>query len=223
MENVLIFGASGMVGQGVLRECLLDPRIKKIQAIGRTPVESDDERLQNFVHSDLWNYDSIQDQLRGFDACFFCLGTTSAGKTEQEYTHITQDLTLAAAQALVKLNPNMTFIYVSGQGADNTEKSKAMWARVRGHTENALRGLPFKAVYIFRPGMIQPLHDAESKTPSYRLMYRALRPVLPTLRKRFPNFITTTEQIGRAMLAVAANGADKAVLTNRDFDRIVPN
>ncbi|KAB0670605.1 epimerase [Oryzomonas sagensis] len=218
--RVLMFGATGMVGQGVLRECLLDSGVTFVQAVGRTPTGLANAKLRDLTHPDLWHYGAIEGELTGFDACFFCLGTSSAGKGEEEYTRVTYDLTMAAAQALARLNPHMTFVYVSGAGADGSEQGRVMWARVRGRLENALRRLPFRRVYIFRPGVIQPLHGIQSKTKSYRLLYRLLGPVLPLLRRAFPGRITTTERIGRAMLRVARYGADKQILEARDLEEL---
>ena len=166
--NVLLFGATGMVGAGVLRECLRDPDVGLVQTIGRTPTNQHDPKLREIVHPNLWDYTSIESQLSNFDACFFCLGVASAGMSEQEYTRLTHDLTLAAAKTLARLNPQMTFVFVSGAGTDGTGQGRLMWARVKGRTENDLRQLPFKAVYSFRPGVIQPLHGIRSRTPLYR-------------------------------------------------------
>ncbi|MGH8804497.1 MAG: epimerase [Polaromonas sp.] len=215
--NILIFGATGMVGRGVLRECLLASDVERVQTVGRTPVGQADPKLRDLVHADLFNYGAVEPELRGFDACFFCLGVSSAGMTEAQYTRLSYDLTLAAAQTLSRLNPGMTFVYVSGAGTDGTEKGSIMWARVKGRTENALLRLPFKAVYLFRPGVIQPLHGARSKTGSYRILYGLLKPVLPLLRTVMPKLIVTTESVGRAMLAVARNGAAKPVLEVGDI------
>ena len=217
--KVILFGASGMVGQGVLRECLLDPDITTIVAIGRSPLSQPHEKLREIVHQDLFNYAPIEGQLRGYDACFFCLGVSSAGMTEADYRHITYDLTIAAAQTLAKLNPNMTFIYVSGVGTDSTESGRTMWARVKGQTENALLRLPFKAAYMFRPGYIQPLHGIKSKTSSYRALYAIVTPIYPLLHALFGKYVTTTEQLGRAMIQVAKHGAPKQVLEGEDIHR----
>jgi uncharacterized protein YbjT (DUF2867 family) len=216
--KVIIFGASGMVGQGVLRECELDPDITAIRLVGRSASGKLGAKTDEVVHSDLWDYRTITSQLSGFDATFFCLGTPSAGKSEAEYARVTYDLTLAAAAALAKVNPSMTFVYVSGDGADSTEQGRVMWARIRGKTENALQRLPFKAVYVFRPGVIQPLHGIQSKTRLYRVTYRLGRPLLPWLRAAFPNSITTTECLGRAMIAVAKRGYERTILTAKDFE-----
>lgn len=215
--NVLIFGATGMVGQGVLRECLLADDVQMVQTIGRSATGVSHPKLKELVHNDLFDYRAVEADLVNFDACFFCIGVASSGMAEAQYTRLTHDLTLAAAQTLARLNPPMTFVYVSGAGADSSETGKTMWARVRGRTENALQRLPFKAVYVFRPGIIQPLHGIRSKTGSYRWFYTLTRPLLPLLRALMPNTILSTEIVGRAMLAVARHGAPKAVLEAADI------
>ena len=218
--NVLLFGATGMVGQGVLRECLLADDVTRIQTIGRTASGQQHPKLRELVHQDMFDYGAIEADLTNFDACFFCIGVTSSGMTEGEYTRLTYELTLAAAQTLARLNPQMTFVYVSGAGADSSETSKTMWARVRGRTEKALQRLPFKAVYLFRPGIIQPLHGIRSKTDSYRWFYGLTRPLLPLLRRLLPNTVLSTQIVGRAMLAVVRHGAPKAVLEAADISAL---
>jgi uncharacterized protein YbjT (DUF2867 family) len=221
--KVILFGATGMVGQGVLRECLLDPEIERVVAVGRTASGVRDGKLREIVHANLGNLASIETQLAGCDACFFCLGVSSAGMEEEDYTRVTYGFAIAAAETLCRLNPAMTFIYVSGQGADSSEKGRTMWARVKGRTENALLRLPFRAVYMFRPGAIQPMHGARSKTASYRYLYAVLGPLLPLLRALFPNQILTTEQIGRAMLAAVRRGYSKKVLESADIRALAVN
>ncbi len=218
--NVLIFGATGMVGQGVLRECLLAADIDRVMTVGRTDTGAQHPKLRGLVVPDLMNYSGLESELQGFDACFFCLGVSSAGMDEAQYSRLTYDLTLEAAQVLARLNPQMTFVYVSGAGTDSTERGRSMWARVKGRTENALRRLPFKAVYLFRPGVIQPLHGARSKTTSYRVSYMLAKPLLPLLRALFPHHVLTTESVGQAMLAVARHGAPKAVLEVGDIHAV---
>ncbi len=215
--NVLLFGATGMVGQGVLRECLLDPEVRRVLTIGRTATGISHPKLREITHRDLSDYNPIESDLSGFDACFFCLGISSAGMTEKTYTQVTYDIPLAAAQTLVRLNPNLTFIYVSGAGTDSSEQGRSMWARVKGRAENALLRLPFAGVYMFRPGAIEPRHGARSRTASYRIIYNLAKPLLPLLRRAFPHHITTTEEIGRAMLVVARRGAGKQILESRDI------
>jgi uncharacterized protein YbjT (DUF2867 family) len=215
--KVLLFGATGMVGQGVLRECLLDPGVEVAVSIGRSVSGVSNSKLREIVHADLTDYSTIESQLIGFDACFFCLGISSAGLTEDQYSRITFDITLSAAETLARLNTGMTFVYVSGAGTDSTERGRTMWARVKGRTENALLRLPFKAAFMFRPGIIVPRFGARSKTKSYRVLYTLSRPVLPLLRRAFPNQVLTTDEIGLAMLIVARHGAPKAVLETRDI------
>jgi uncharacterized protein YbjT (DUF2867 family) len=220
--NVLIFGATGMVGQGVLRECLQDAGVERVQTVGRTATGVRAPKLREIVHANLTSYASIEAQLSGFDACFFCLGVSSVGMSEADYERVTYDITLAAAQTLVHLNPGMTFVYVSGAGTDSSERGRMMWARVKGKTENALLRLPFKAAYMFRPGAIQPLHGVRSKTAAYRVLYSLTAPLLPLLRRMFPGLILTTDQLGRAMLVVARQGASKKVLESRDISALAP-
>lgn len=217
--RVLIFGATGMVGGGVLRECLHADDVELVQTVGRTPTMQTHPKLREIIHANLWDYTRIEPELTGFDACFFCLGVSSPGMTEADYTHLTYDLTLAAATTLVHVNPAMTFVYVSGAGTDSSETDRQMWPRVKGRTENALRRLPFKAVYLFRPGIIQPLHGIRSKTASYRVFYTLTAPLLPLLRALLPNLILTTEQVGKAMLAVARTGWRTPVLEAPDIRR----
>lgn len=215
--KVILFGATGMVGQGILRECLLDPDVQQILSIVRTPSGQQNEKLRELVLPNFFDYSDIESQLTGFDACFFSLGVSSAGMDEAKYTHLTYDLTLAAATTLAKLNRQMTFIYVSGAGTDSTERGRSMWARVKGKTENDILKLPFRAAYMFRPGFIQPLHGIRSKTRLYQTIYTVLNPILPIARALFPNSITTTEQIGRAMLQVAKHGYPRPILESKDI------
>ena len=214
--KVILFGASGMIGQGVLRECLLDPAVDTVLAIGRGATGASHPKLHERVFADLMDAAVIGPEAVGFDACFFCLGVSSAGMSEADYRRVTHDLTLAVAQRLAKLNPAMTFIYVSGAGTDSSEKGRSMWARVKGETENALLRLPFKAV-MFRFGAVIPLHGITSRTRLYRVIYAATRPLWSLLKALFPKDITTTEQIGRAMLTVARQGAPKRVMETRDI------
>ena len=215
--KVLIFGATGMVGQGVLRECLLDQDIDAVCTIGRSATGVHDTKLRDVIHGDPFHYDGIEADLRGFDACFFCLGVSAAGKSEVEYERLTYGIAIAAAQTLSRLNPDMTFVYVSGAGTDNSEKGRTMWARVKGKTENAILRLPFKAAYMFRPAGIAPMHGERSKTPAYRIAYALTKPLFPLLRRLFPSYITTTEEVGLAMIYVARQGAPKRILENLDI------
>lgn len=207
-----------MIGQGVLRECLLDPGVESVAMIVRSVTGRQDAKVREIVHTDFLEFAPIEQELSGFDACFFCLGVSSAGMSEESYRRVTYDYTLAAARVLARLNPNMTFIYVSGAGTDSSERGRSMWARVKGKTENELLRLPFRAAYMFRPGLIVPLHGIQSKTKVYRAVYTVLGPVLPLLKGRFPKYVTTTEQIGRAMLMVARQGWPKRVLESSDIN-----
>jgi len=217
--KVLLFGATGMVGQGVLRECLLDPDVESVVSIGRGATGTQHPKLRELHHSNFLDFSAIENQLSGFDACFFCLGVSSAGMSEEQYTRVTYGFTMAAARVLAKLNPPMTFIYVSGMGTDSSEHGRSMWARVKGKTENELLRLPFRAAYMFRPGAIVALHGVKSKTKLYRFFYVVLGPLPPLLYKLFPKYVTTTEQIGRAMLKVARDGWPKRVLETADINQ----
>jgi uncharacterized protein YbjT (DUF2867 family) len=217
--RVVLFGATGMIGQGVLRECLLAPTVETVLTVGRSATGQRHAKLREVVHADLFDLTPIEADLRGLDACFFCLGISSAGRSEADYRRITYDLTLAAARTLVSLNPDLTFIYVSGQGTDSTERGRSMWARVKGKTENDLLALHDKA-YMFRPGFVRPMHGARSRTALYRAVYAAVTPLYPVLRALLPGSVTTTEHLGRAMLAVAATGAPKRVLESREIDAL---
>ena len=217
--QVVLFGATGMVGQGVLRECLLDGDVESVVCVGRGATGHYHPKLLELEHSNFLDFSAIENQLQGFDACFFCLGVSSAGMSEENYEQVTYGFTIAAARALVKLNPEMTFIYVSGAGTDSTERGSSMWARVKGKTENELLRLPFRAAYMFRPGLIVPLHGVRSKTGVYRVFYILLGPLLPWMKGRFPKYVTTTEQIGLAMLKVAKQGWPKPVLETSDINQ----
>lgn len=212
--KVILFGATGMVGRGVLRECLADPEVEQVLAVGRNTCGVDHLKLREIVRADLFDYADIAGELSGYDACFFCLGVSAAGMGEKQYIRITYDLTLAAAKTLAELNPEMTFIYVSGAGTDSTEKGRTMWAQVKGKTENDLLELPFESAYMFRPAFIQPMHGIKSRTKMYRVLYAIVGPLFPILNALFPRYVTTTEQVGRAMLAVAREGHPTPIVEN---------
>jgi uncharacterized protein YbjT (DUF2867 family) len=218
--KVILFGSTGMVGQGVLRECLLSDEIEGVLTIGRTATGQQNPKLKEIAQKDLTNLTPIEAELTGYDACFFCLGVSSAGMNEQDYTRVTYDLTLAVARTLFKINPNMTFIYVSGTGTDSTEKGRSMWARVKGRTENELLRLGFKAAYMFRPGFIQPLDGIKTKTRLYAMIYPVIGPLYPVLKAIAPGYVTTTRQVGRAMIQAALHGAPKTHLENRDINAL---
>ena len=214
--EIVLFGATGMVDRGVLRECLADRAVDRVLSVVRHPAGTPHAKLTELVHADFFDFSTVADDLTGWDACFFCLGVSSAGMSEPEYRRVTFDITLAAATVLARVNPGMTFIYVSGAGTDATESGRSMWARVKGRTENALLALPLSAC-MFRPAIIVPMHGVVSKTRSYRIFYSVFRPVLPILRALFPGYVTTTQEVGRAMLAVAEHGAPKPILESRDI------
>jgi uncharacterized protein YbjT (DUF2867 family) len=216
-----------MVGQGVLRECLRDPDVEQVVTVGRSPAAaqlpelllepgSQRSKMGEILHLNLADLSAIESELAGFDDCFFTLGVSSSGMKEADYDRITYGLTLAAARTLSRLNPGMTFIYVSGTGTDGSEKGRVMWARVKGRTENALLRLPLNA-YMFRPGIIQPLDGIRSKTLSYRIGYALMKPLLPALHRALPNRVLSTREIGQAMLAVAKHGYRKRILETKDI------
>lgn len=218
--DVVIFGASGMVGQGVLRECLRDPAVVRVLAVGRAPLDVRHAKLEVAVLPDLARLDAIEARLAACDACFFCLGVSSTGLDEARYTALTHDLTLAVARALARLQPGMVFTYVSGAGADSSEQGRSMWARVKGRTENDLLALPLKAT-MFRPGVIVPMNGEVSKTPVYRIFYSLTGALMRPLARVLPAaWSTTTERMGRAMLAVARGETDRRVLESVDINRL---
>ncbi|HVZ73634.1 MAG TPA: NAD-dependent epimerase/dehydratase family protein [Polyangia bacterium] len=223
--KVIVYGASGMVGQGVLRECLLDPDVERVlvigrRSLGRSAAVGDAAKLVERVVPDLTNLSAIEADLAGYDACFFCLGVASAGMTEAAYRAVTYDIAVAAGEAIARRSPNLTFVFVSGAGTDTTEKTGPMWARVKGAAENALLKMPFKAAYMFRPGVIQPLHGIKSRTTLYRIFYAVLWPLVALIKVLSPASVTTTERIGRAMLAAAKGGAPQTYLTNKDINAL---
>src|SRR4051812_10198819 len=175
--KVVLFGATGMVGQGALRECLLAADVERVLAVGRSPLGQKHDKLQELTRKDLTDYAGAEEVLTGYDACFFCLGVTSAGMGEADYRRITLDIAVAAGRLLAARNPGLTFVFVSGAGTD--PQSKTMWARVKGEAENAILAMPFKASYAFRPAFIRPLHGITSRTRSYRILYAVLRPLFP--------------------------------------------
>lgn len=218
--KVVLFGATGMVGSGVLLECLDSPRVESVLAVGRSVTGRSHPKLREIVHADFLEFKTIAAQLFGADACFFCLGVSSAGMNETDYRRLTHDVTLAAASALLAVSPHLTFIYVSGEGTDSTERGRSMWARVKGKTENDLLAMPFKAAYMFRPGYIQPLRGVRSKTRVYQAIYNLGGWMYPLLRAIIPRFVTTTVNIGHAMVEVAAEGYPKSILSTADINAV---
>jgi uncharacterized protein YbjT (DUF2867 family) len=218
--KVILFGATGMVGQGCLRECLLDASVESVLAVGRSPTGQRHAKLREILHDNFFDFSAIESRLAGLDACFFCLGVSSLGMSEERYRRLIYDITLAAAKTLSKLNPGMVFIYVTGRGSDSTEQGPLMWARVKGKTENDLLKLPFKAAYMFRPAAIQPLHGIRSKTAWVQGIYVVGAPLLALLNRVAPKYMTTTEQVGRAMIKVAREGFPRPVLESEDINAV---
>ncbi|WP_338692487.1 epimerase [Bradyrhizobium sp. 26S5] len=218
--KIILFGATGMVGQGVLRECLLDGGVERVLAVGRSLTGQRNAKPVELTCDNFVDYSAIEPQLTRYDACFFCLGVSSIGMDEARYRHLTYDVTLAAATTLARLNPGMVFTYVTGRGTDSTEQGSLMWARVKGKTENDLLKLPFKAAYMFRPAGIQPLHGVRSKTPWVQAIYLATSPLLSLLVRLAPAYMTTSEQLGRAMLKVVRDGYPRPVLESEDINSL---
>ena len=207
--RILLFGATGMVGQGVLQQCLRAADVDRVRTVGRAATGVSNPKLDEVVHADLFDVGPIEGSLQGFDACFFTLGVSAVGMTEADYTSVTFDLTLAVARVLARLNPQMTFVYVSGAYLDSSERGGAMWARVKGRTEKALQRLAFRSVYLFRPGVIQPVDGVRTKTPLYGVIYAVLGPLVTLVNAVAPGTVISTADVGRAMLALARDGYSK--------------
>jgi uncharacterized protein YbjT (DUF2867 family) len=219
--KVLIFGATGMVGKGVLLECLEDKRVASVLVVVRRPIGISHPKLRETIHIDFFDLSGVQSQFAELDACFFCLGVSSVGMSGSDYYHLTYDLTLAAANSVAAAAARrLTFCYVSGEGTDSTEHGRSAWARTKGKTENALRRLPFKAAYMFRPAYIQPLRGIRSRTGWYQALYSVGGVFYPLLRVLAPRYVTTTVNIGRAMIEVAANGYSKPIILTDDINRL---
>jgi uncharacterized protein YbjT (DUF2867 family) len=195
--------------------------VEEVLSISRAATGQTDAKLREIVHEDLTDLSAIEDRLAGYDACLFTLGVSAAGMNEADYTRVTYDITMAVAEALLRKSPGLTFLFISGAGTDSTEKGRAMWARVKGKTENALLRMPFKAAYMLRPGMIQPLHGITSRTKLYRVLYSVMGVLFPIARAVAPAHMLTTESLGRAMLAIAKRGAPKTVLESPDINAVL--
>jgi uncharacterized protein YbjT (DUF2867 family) len=215
--KVILLGATGMVGQGALRECLLDPDVTEVLIVGRSATGRKHAKIREIVNKDLYDLSPIAPQLAGYDACFFCLGVSSAGMKEADYTRVTHDLTLAVAHVLAQQNPQMVFLYVSGAHTDSTERGRSMWARVKGRTENDLLREPFRAAYMLRPGHIQPMHGVKSRTTLYSGIYAIFGWLYPVIKAVAGKYTLTTEDLGRAMIKIARSGAPKRVLEIADL------
>jgi hypothetical protein len=214
-SKVVVFGATGLIGHGVLCECLADPGVDEVVVVGRTATGQRHPKLREVRHEDFLDLGPILDELAGVDACFWCLGVSSVGMKPRVYERVTYDYTLAAARALAVVNPNLTFVYVSGAGTDSTERGRVRWARVKGRTENAVLEM-FVNGYAFRPAFVEPSPGARSKTRLYRVGVMVLSPLVPLLKRWFGGLFVTGEQLGRAMLRVARDGWPQRVLENRD-------
>jgi len=213
--RAIVFGATGMVGEGVLYVALHHPGVDSVLVIGRKSCSVSHPKLLEIIHGDFFNYAPIESQLAGYDACYFCLGVSSLGMNEQDYSRITHDLTLEAARTLSRINPEMTFCYVSGAGTDGSEKGRSMWARVKGKTENDLQKLPLKGVYCFRPGFIKPIKGLKNAFTLARVMGA----VYPLWRTLIPKYVCTLEDLGRAMIRVTQDGSSSHVLECLDITR----
>lgn len=216
--KVVIFGSTGMVGAGVLLECLEDPRVESVLVVNRTPLGRSHPKLRELLHADFLAPEPLRGACADCDACFFCLGVTSVGLDEATYTRLTYELTTGVARVIV--TPRMTICYVTGAGTDSTEQGSRMWARVKGRTENALLAMPFRAAYMFRPGYIQPLKGVRSKTGWYQAIYNVVAPLYPVLHAIAPGSTTTTVEMGKAMIQVAAAGYAKRLLDPRDISAL---
>jgi uncharacterized protein YbjT (DUF2867 family) len=218
--RVILFGASGMIGRGVLLESIAAPDVAKVLVVGRTPCGVSDPKVEEILHSNFLDLSSIEEKFAGFDGCFYCLGISSAGMSEADYTRITYDFTVVAAEAILRRSPGLVFCFVSGTSTDSTEKGSSMWARVKGRAENKLLQMRFRAAYMFRPGIVQPLAGIKSKTALYRAGYAVMKPLFPALKALFPRLVTTTAHVGKAMLRVVREGAPKTVLENPDINEL---
>jgi uncharacterized protein YbjT (DUF2867 family) len=219
--KVVIFGATGMVGKGVLLECLDDQRVESVLVVVRNHIDVSHPKLREIIHQDFFDFSGVQTQFADLDACFFCIGVSSVGMSKTEYHHLTYDLTLAAATAIAAVaSGRLTFCYVTGEGTDSTERGRTAWARTKGMTENALLRLPFKAAYMFRPAFIEPLRGIRSKTGWYQALYNVVGLFLPLIRRLFPRHVTTTVNVGRAMIHVAASGYSKHILLTDDINHL---
>jgi uncharacterized protein YbjT (DUF2867 family) len=210
--SVILTGATGMVGEGVLHQCLQDADIDRVLVVGRRSCGVNHPKMKEVIHQDLLHPEPIREQVAGYDACFFCLGVSSVGMKEHDYAVVTHDLTLAFAGVLQKANPQMTFCYISGYATDSTEKGRSMWARVKGRTENDLLKL-FPNAFMFRPGYMRPIPGMKHTLKYYKYvdwMYPLLRPL-------FPRFMGTLEELGRAMIAVAKTGYSSHILELKDI------
>jgi uncharacterized protein YbjT (DUF2867 family) len=218
--RVVLFGATGMIGQGVLRECLLDDGVQAVLSVARRTTNQEHPKLREIVHQDFTNFSAIASELSGYDACFFCLGVSSVGMSEEDYRRVTHDTAVAAAKTLLEQNPGFTFVFVSGMGTDSSESGGTMWARVKGATENTLLSMPFKASYMVRPAAVRPVHGERSRATTTRVGYALFGWLVPVASFLFPKYVTTTERLARAMLHLVRHGAPTRVLESTDIDQL---
>jgi len=211
--RAIVTGSTGMVGEGVMHECLLHPDVEAVLVINRKPCGVVHPKLKEIIHENFFDVSPVENQLSGYNACYFCLGVTSIGKKEPEYYKLTHTLTLYIAESLVKHNKDMQFFYVSGSGTDSTEKGSSMWARVKGKTENDLMKLPFKAVYAFRPGYIHPSKGLQYTQP----LYKYITWLYPVLKLVLPNGVCTLKQLGLAMINITLHGYEKNIIDSKDI------
>jgi len=216
--KAILTGATGMVGKGVLLECLESTEVDSVLVIVRKTTGMQHEKMKEILLTDFFNLASIKKDLKEYNACFFCLGVSALGMNEDQYTKITYTLTLHFAETLIELNPDMVFNYVSGTGTDSSEQGRSMWARVKGRTENAILNMGFRDAYAFRPGLIIPEKGIKSSTGWYHALYAMMRPFYPWLKNR--NFATTSTKVGRAMIATVLKRFDKKHLENKDINQI---
>lgn len=219
--KAVIFGATGMVGQAVLREAIMDMGVDQVLAVGRAPVALVNPKFESITHADFLDFTPLAKKFKGIDVCFWCLGIASAGLSETDYQRITCDYTVAAAKTLLKVNPKITFVFISGMGADSSEKGRVMWARIKGKTENAILSMKFRRAVVIRPAFIEPKDGIRSRTRLYRVLYRVFWPVMPLIKLFAPKSVISTRALGRVMLHVARAGAPKPVLESADLVALV--
>ena len=214
--KAIVTGATGMVGEGVLHECLLHPDVEEVLVINRKPCGYSHPKLKEIIHQDFFDFSPIKDQLKGYNAYYFCLGVSSVGMNEKDYNHLTYDLTMHVAETLLKVNSDMTFCYISGASTDSTEKGKMMWARVKGKTENHLMNLGFKKAIMFRPALIQPIKGLKNTLKAYKPFLW----LIPIVKAAFPNYVSTLHDIGLAMINSVDKGQDKSILEVKDIIKL---
>ena len=215
--KAIITGSTGMIGKSMLLECLESPDVTSVLVINRQPVGLQHAKLTEIIHKDFFDLSPLKKHLTGFNTCYFCLGISAAGLSEDKYHQITYELTMNFAKTVLSLNPGIVFCYISAAGADSSEKGRIMWARVKGKTENALLAMPFKKAYMFRPGFIQPMKGVRSRTRLYNAIYAVLKYLYPLL-KGLPQYVTSSDRLGQAMLKAVLKGYDQPILESKDIN-----